>query len=157
MWLDKLTAPDMTPLGWLGRKTSTQTNRPRPSCSDWSEFSLFSMHYCSTHICSYVCTAEDMCVLQYFSANKTAHIFIYMTGTFSSHIRNIKTIWSVVWENRPLDICAQRRLRSACASAQADQSLRCPLEETSDPFLSKERQRRLWADSANAQTDLSLR
>ena len=28
VWLDKLTALDMTPLGWLGRKTSTQTNEP---------------------------------------------------------------------------------------------------------------------------------
>ena len=25
MWLNKLTGPDMTPLGWLGGKTSTQT------------------------------------------------------------------------------------------------------------------------------------
>ena len=28
VWLGKLTALDMTPLGWLGRKTSTQTNKP---------------------------------------------------------------------------------------------------------------------------------
>ena len=27
----KLTALDMTPLGWLGRKTSTQTNKHKPS------------------------------------------------------------------------------------------------------------------------------
>ena len=27
VWLGKLTALDMTPMGWLGRKTSTQTNR----------------------------------------------------------------------------------------------------------------------------------
>ena len=27
VWLVKLTALDMTPLGWLGRKTSTQTNK----------------------------------------------------------------------------------------------------------------------------------
>ena len=27
VWLGKLTALDMTPLGWLGCKTSTQTNR----------------------------------------------------------------------------------------------------------------------------------
>ena len=27
MWLGKLTALDLTPLGWLGRKTSTQTNK----------------------------------------------------------------------------------------------------------------------------------
>ena len=26
VWLGKLTALDMTPLGWLGRKTSIQTN-----------------------------------------------------------------------------------------------------------------------------------
>ena len=31
MWLGKLTALDMTPLGWLGRKTSTQTNNPCPA------------------------------------------------------------------------------------------------------------------------------
>ena len=28
VWLGKLTALDMNPLGWLGRKTSTQTNKP---------------------------------------------------------------------------------------------------------------------------------
>ena len=48
VWLGKLTALDMTPLGWLGRKTSAQTNtapcekvsfgicgpwRPRSSCA----------------------------------------------------------------------------------------------------------------------------
>ena len=27
MWLDKLTALYMTPLGWMGRKTSRQTNK----------------------------------------------------------------------------------------------------------------------------------
>ena len=27
VWLGKLTVLDMTPLGWLGRKTSTQTNQ----------------------------------------------------------------------------------------------------------------------------------
>ena len=30
-------------------------------------------------------------------------------------------------------MCAQQRLRSALASAQSDQSLRCPLEESWDP------------------------
>ena len=32
---------------------------------------------------------------------------------------------------------AQRRLKSACASAQSDQSLRCPHEETLNSWLSK--------------------
>ena len=36
-------------------------------------------------------------------------------------------------------VCAQRRLRSAWASAQSDQSLRCPHEETLGPWLSIER------------------
>ena len=36
-------------------------------------------------------------------------------------------------------LCAQRRLRSAWASAQSDQSLRCPHEEKLDPKLPIER------------------
>ena len=36
-------------------------------------------------------------------------------------------------------VCAQRRLRSACASAQSDQSLHCPHEEILGPWLSIER------------------
>ena len=36
-------------------------------------------------------------------------------------------------------LCAQRRLRSAWASAQSDQSLRCPHEESSCPELPTER------------------
>ena len=37
------------------------------------------------------------------------------------------------------DLCAQRRLRSARASAQSDQSLRCPHEEPLGPYLPIER------------------
>ena len=33
-------------------------------------------------------------------------------------------------ENIPYRICEQRRLRSACANAQADLSLRCPITES---------------------------
>ena len=36
-------------------------------------------------------------------------------------------------------MCAQRRLRSAWASAQSDQSLRCPHEESLGPWLPTER------------------
>ena len=35
-------------------------------------------------------------------------------------------------------MCAQRRLKSACVSAQSDQSLRYPHEETLHPWLSSE-------------------
>ena len=34
VWLGKLTALNMTPLSWLGRKTSTQTNYPNCALSD---------------------------------------------------------------------------------------------------------------------------
>ena len=37
------------------------------------------------------------------------------------------------------DMCVKRRLKSACASAQSDQSLYCPHEETLHPWLSKMR------------------
>ena len=36
-------------------------------------------------------------------------------------------IWAASWQNQQNDLCAQRRLRSAWASAQSDQSLRCAL------------------------------
>ena len=65
-------------------------------------------------------------------------------------------------------LCAQRRLRSAWASAQSYQSLRCTHEESlgfsyplsvqrRPPKLSSCVQRRLWSDWADAQADLSLR
>ena len=50
-------------------------------------------------------------------------------------------------------LCTQRRLRSAWASAQSDQSLHCVLNVK----LSSCGQRRLWSDWADAQADLSLR
>ena len=57
-----------------------------------------------------------------------------------------KKIWSYTeskeqrnWENVPSDMCAQRRLRSACASVQSDQSLFCPYEKTLRTWLSKMR------------------
>ena len=36
-------------------------------------------------------------------------------------------------------MCAQRRLRSAWASAQSDQNFRCPHEESLGPYLPTER------------------
>ena len=39
----------------------------------------------------------------------------------------------VSWQNKHNDMCAQWRLRSDWASAQSDQSLRCPHEESLGP------------------------
>ena len=52
--------------------------------------------------------------------------------------------------SRPSCMCAQRRLRSACASAQSDQSIRCPHEDALDSWLSTK-------CPAHAQANLSLR
>ena len=43
--------------------------------------------------------------------------------------------WSTAWQNQQNDLCAQRRLRSAWAFAQSDQSQRCPPEAKLGPKL----------------------
>ena len=43
------------------------------------------------------------------------------------------------WQNQQNGMCAQRRLRSACASAQSDQRLHCPHEQSCGPQLPTER------------------
>ena len=41
--------------------------------------------------------------------------------------------WAASWQNQQNGMCDQRRHRSAWASAQSDQSLRCPHEESLGP------------------------
>ena len=48
VWLGKLTMLHMSPLGWVGRKTSTQTNKQK-TCLSYSEALLMSTH----NICFY--------------------------------------------------------------------------------------------------------
>ena len=47
----------------------------------------------------------------------------------------VHTIWATSWQNQRNGMCAHRRLRSAWASTQSDQSLRCPHEESLGPYL----------------------
>ena len=69
--------------------------------------------------------------------------------------KEIKSIWAATWQNQQNGMCAQRRLKSAWASAQSDQSLRCPHEENlglSYPFSAQRRLIRLggcpgWSES----------
>ena len=53
-------------------------------------------------------------------------------------------------------LCAPRRLRSAWASTQSDQSLRCLHKKAWVFSYPLSAQRRLWSDWADAQADLSL-
>ena len=41
--------------------------------------------------------------------------------------------WANLWQNQQTDMGTQRKHRAAWASAQSDQSLRCPHEETLSP------------------------
>ena len=45
----------------------------------------------------------------------------------------MKKIWDAAWQNQQNGMCAQRRLRSAWASAQSDRSLHCPRKESLGP------------------------
>ena len=42
-------------------------------------------------------------------------------------------IWATAWQNQRNDLCTQQRLRSACTSAQSDQSLLCAQWVAKDP------------------------
>ena len=54
-------------------------------------------------------------------------------------LRQLLHNWAALWQKQQNCMCAQRRLSSAWASTQSDQSLRCPLEEILDPYLSIKR------------------
>ena len=47
--------------------------------------------------------------------------------------QGIKQTWAASWQNQQNGMCAQQSLRSAWASAQSDQSLSCPHEESLGP------------------------
>ena len=46
----------------------------------------------------------------------------------------LSAVWAATWQNQHNDLCTQRGLRSAWASARSDQSLRCTHEESLDPY-----------------------
>ena len=80
-------------------------------------------------------------------------LILFWRGVYSK----TKKIYELQRRKRvPYDICAKRRLKSACAFAQSDESLRCPLKETASLAISKCTQWRFRSDSANAQADLNL-
>ena len=55
-----------------------------------------------------------------------------MSVPFSYWCRESK--WAATWESVHSEMCAERRFKSACASAQFDQSPCCPHEEFLHPF-----------------------
>ena len=51
---------------------------------------------------------------------------------YKSHFLELCITWAAPWEKVSLGICGQRMPRSACAFAQSDQGLHCPLTESLD-------------------------
>ena len=90
---------------------------------------------------------------------------IHTKHNMSASGRNFNCLPSTSWsetyksKSQPQMSCLTtkptKRLRSARASAQSYQSLRCALTHSSGPKLSSCRQRRLWSDWADAQVDLN--
>ena len=96
VWLGKLTALDMTPLGWLGRKTPTQTNN-------------YMIH-----------NLEERTLMPYAKRkgqdqHAHPHSLIWAFSVPSTY-----TSVSIDF------VSGQRRPRSACTNAQAELGLRCP-------------------------------
>ena len=73
------------------------------------------------------------------------------------HISDYERIYAAQCENVSLDICGQRRSRSACASTQSDQSLTCPLTESLDAIEYLNGEQTTECYFARTQDDLNLR
>ena len=71
-------------------------------------------------------------ITAYFLGVRNFRIF---TVFWNSKYPETHTVWAASWQNQQNGMCAQRRLRSAWASAQSDQSLHCPHEESLGPGL----------------------
>ena len=88
--------------------------------------------------------------LQHRSYTFHLRVFIYLIYLFFFY-------WVAPYETVSSDICGQRRPRSACASAQSDQGLHCPLTESLDTAECMNGKQRPGWYFAHAQDDQNLR
>ena len=84
--------------------------------------------------CTYVKRSKLICIRTITWGNV---LLTYAPNEDSDQPAHPICIRTITWGNVPSDICDQRRLRSACASAQSDRSLRCPHEETLHTWVAK--------------------
>ena len=66
-------------------------------------------------------------------------------------------MWCATHEKGPYAVCGQSRPRSACAFAQAELGLRCPLIASMDTASYVDEQRMLRSDCTDVHADLDLR
>ena len=76
---------------------------------------------------SYLVANPEDTWAQVLFTSETTHIIYLWAVTLSSHeiLSHSKYTWATSWQNPTEWLCAQRRLRSAWASAQSDQSSLC--------------------------------
>ena len=70
---------------------------------------------------------------------------------------NLSLNWAAAWQNQQNDLCTQRRLGSAWASALSDQSSLSTWRNLGSLASQMSGQQRLWSEWVDAQADLSLR
>ena len=72
---------------------------------------------------------QYICHVKQKNAQEKINYYIFMWNNKRVHTEksNANNIWAAPWQNYPNGMCAHRELRTAWASAQSDQSLRCAL------------------------------
>ena len=97
----------------------------------WHGYSLFSLY---ASLCARVGTKTRL--FAYCLESSTSHRNKYFRPAILWHnmhmlVRN--HIWAAPWQNQQNGLCAERRLRSAWASGQSDQSSLCAFWIAEDP------------------------
>ena len=137
-----------------------------------SQFSVFLQHTIKLEVTyNYVGVSSPSCfflkwVRFFFAANSASILLCSSSAAFvcisSTSSRNYKRRekkkrnWASAQQNQQNDLCTQRRLRSAWASAQSDWSFRCPPEEALGPWLPSTQRRLIRVGRSPGWSDFSL-
>ena len=101
---------------------------------------LFSIFYAENGMVYIVLDMRVIRIIIYFSwQNRMLWVLINVVSVRRLYLS--PTSWAATGESVPSEMCAQRRLMSAYASAQSDQILRCPHEQTLHPSLSNNKKK----------------
>ena len=117
----------------------SQVLRKNIKCGHSLESLLMSTH----NICFY---GEIWKVIPKLSSNTLVQR-VFCNKLFFSSKLYCTNIWTTSWHHQQNGMCTQRRLRSAWAFVQSDQSLPCPHEEGLVPY---------WPTECTAKTQINL-
>ena len=107
----------------------------------WPQYPIANIEYWKFHALEF----SLHCLLKVHMYNWYIHVYIIHATIFCqfSYILSVSENWAAAWQNQQYDLCAQRRLRPACASTQSDQSSLCPQWIAKDPRCGQRRLIRL--------------